>query len=266
MENPIFTLKSVVKSKGEMEDFTGPLALILQLLSKNKIEIKDISISLILEQYLAYLDTMAEMDLEVASEFVAMASHLVYIKTKMLLSGEEDVEELNELINSLEDLRRRDAYIQIKSVTGQLLDMFRSSYGLMVKQPEYLPPDNTYKYMHSINDLARAFFQLIDREEPGGGNTPKAVLYPKRITYSVTEKAAEILGVVKSHGATRVSLLIGDAKSRSEMVAVFIAVLELCRTGSIYLVGCDEELTIVSSGPDAVNAEVPADFDGSFAE
>ena len=66
MENPIFTLTHVVKAKGEMEDFVGPLALILQLLSKNKIEIKDISISLILEQYLAYLDTLTAMDLEVA--------------------------------------------------------------------------------------------------------------------------------------------------------------------------------------------------------
>jgi segregation and condensation protein A len=265
MENPIFTLKSVVKSKGEMQDFTGPLALILQLLSKNKIEIKDISISLILDQYLTYLGAMAEMDLEIASEFVAMASHLVYIKTKMLVSGEDDVEELNDLISSLEDLRRRDNYVQIKAVTGQLDDMYRSSYGLMVKLPEFIAPDTSYKFQHDIRDLINAFYQLIDKEELDGLNSGKTVLYPKRITYSVTEKASEILRSIKAHGATRISALISDARSRSEMVAVFIAVLELCRTGAIYLVGCDEELTLCSSGPDMLN-EAFSGFEDSLQE
>ena len=102
MEDPIFHLSGVVRSRGEMQDFNGPLTLILQLLSKNKIEIKDISISLILEQYLDYLDEMADMDLEVASEFVAMASYLVLIKTKMLLAGGGEVDELGDLISSLE--------------------------------------------------------------------------------------------------------------------------------------------------------------------
>jgi segregation and condensation protein A len=250
MENPIFTLSHVVKSKGEMQDFVGPLALILQLLSKNKVEIKDISVSLILEQYLTYLDSFAAMDLEVASEFVSMASHLVYIKTKMLLSGEEDLEELNDLISSLEELQRRDSYIQIKTITGILAEMYRGSYGLMVKQPEYFAPDNEYKYAHDIKDLLRAFTELIDREELNGLNAAKAVMYPKRITYSVTEKASEILERIKACGAMQIRDLIADAGSRSEMVAVFVAVLELCRTGVLYLVGYDEDMTLCSSGPD----------------
>lgn len=69
-----------------MEDFDGPLDVILLLLSKNKIEIQDISITSILEQYLNYLEEMKRMVMEIASEFIAMASHLMYIKTKMLLS------------------------------------------------------------------------------------------------------------------------------------------------------------------------------------
>ena len=260
MDDPIFTLKNVVRSKGEMEDFTGPLALILQLLSKNKIEIKDISISLILDQYLSYLDEMAELDLEIASEFVAMASHLVFIKTKMLVSGQEDVDELSELISSLEDLRRRDSYAQIKAVTGQLEAMFRNGCGLMVKLPEYIVPDNTYKFEHSVGDLISAFLQLIDREELMGKNTPKAVMYPKPIAYSVTEKAAEILEHIRTRGAERIGALIGQAQSRSEMVAVFIAVLELCRSGAIYLVGFDEELTICA-GSDMRGADARPIFD-----
>ena len=84
-----------------MEDFEGPLNLILMLLSKNKIEIRDIKISDILDQYLDYLAQMESMDLEIASEFIQMASHLLYIKTKTLLSTEDEVSELEMLIASL---------------------------------------------------------------------------------------------------------------------------------------------------------------------
>ena len=78
MDSPIYHLEGVVKAKTEdMEDFVGPLDLILHLLSKNKMEIKDIQISLILDQYLAWMAARKEMDLEVASEFVTMASQLV---------------------------------------------------------------------------------------------------------------------------------------------------------------------------------------------
>ena len=77
MDEPRYHLGSVVHTKGEtLEDFDGPLDVILLLLSKNKIEIQNIQISAILEQYLAYLDEMKRMDMEIASEFIAMASCL----------------------------------------------------------------------------------------------------------------------------------------------------------------------------------------------
>ena len=100
MENPNFYLEGVVHDKDEMQDFEGPLSLILQLLSKNKIEIRDISISDILDQYLAWLQAAQSMDLEIASEFVQMASQLLYIKTRTLLaSDEEEVSELELLMS-----------------------------------------------------------------------------------------------------------------------------------------------------------------------
>ncbi len=88
MDNPSFYLEGVVREKNELQNFEGPLSLILMLLSKNKIEIRDINISDILDQYLEYLDQMQKLDLEIASEFVQMASHLLYIKTKTLLTQE----------------------------------------------------------------------------------------------------------------------------------------------------------------------------------
>ena len=90
MNEPTYHLTGIMRSGGELPaDFDGPLGVILQLLSKNKIDIEDVSISSILEQYLAYLEEMKAMDMEIASEFIAMASHLMLIKTKMLLSAAE---------------------------------------------------------------------------------------------------------------------------------------------------------------------------------
>ena len=94
METPIFHLDSVVKSRAEqMQDFDGPLDLILHLLSKNKMEIKDIQISVILDQYLQWMEQRKEMDLEVSSEFLVLAATLLQIKSKMLLPSEYEEEE-----------------------------------------------------------------------------------------------------------------------------------------------------------------------------
>ena len=120
MDHPIFKLEKVVQPKtGEtLEDFEGPLDLILFLLNKNKIEIQDIPIALILDQYLAYLEQRKQMDLEVASEFVTMAAHLMYIKTRMLLSieDEEAQSEMDALIQSLAERQRGDAYARIRKL------------------------------------------------------------------------------------------------------------------------------------------------------
>ena len=117
MDNPIFKLEGVVheRSAETLQDFEGPLDLILFLLSKNKIEIQDIPIALILEQYLAYLEQRKQLDLEVASEFITMAAHLMYIKTRMLLSieDEEAQNEMEQLIQSLKERQQKDTYLRI---------------------------------------------------------------------------------------------------------------------------------------------------------
>ena len=141
MDSPIYHLEGVVKAKAEdMEDFVGPLDLILHLLSKNKMEIKDIQISLILDQYLAWMAARKELDLEVASEFVTMASQLVYIKTRMLLSihDEEALSEMEQLIASLEEHQRNENYLKIKEITP-LLDR-RYSYGTGLSSPKCRRP------------------------------------------------------------------------------------------------------------------------------
>ena len=144
MDNPSFFLEGVVRDKNELQDFEGPLSLILLLLSKNKIEIRDISISDILDQYLEYLGKMQSMDLEIASEFVQMASHLLYIKTRTLLSGDEEVSELEVLMASLEQLKCRDMYASVQKLLPELKKA--SEIGLLyyAKLPEPLPTPSVH--------------------------------------------------------------------------------------------------------------------------
>lgn len=249
MDNPIFRLEGIVRTKDETSDFEGPLTLILQLLNKNKIEIRDISISLILDQYLGYLETMAELDLDIASEFVTMASHLTYIKTKMLLSGEDEVSELALLISSLEELQRSDIYLQIKSVAQTLSQLYAREGYMMPGPPEYLPVDSEYKYQHSEGDLINAIMQVIGRENAViGSMNPNKPVYPQRTVFSIPEKIVAILQRLKQSGRILVSVLLYESGSRPELIASFIAILELCRVGSIVFSGVEDDVVLTYTG------------------
>ena len=146
MEEPTYHLAGVMHTRDELPaDFDGPLSVILLLLSKNKIEIQDVSITSILEQYLAYLDEMKRMDMEIASEFIAMASYLMYIKTRMLLSKAEQEEaqsEMDKLVESLQKRQRQDAYQQIQKAAKQL--GARNELGMTAPtSPRLSPPCRT---------------------------------------------------------------------------------------------------------------------------
>lgn len=91
MERPVYHIPGAVKDKAENRDFVGPLDLILYLLRKDKIAIRDIPLADILQQYLDWMEARERLDLEVAGEFIAMASQLMYLKTKMLLADRKSV-------------------------------------------------------------------------------------------------------------------------------------------------------------------------------
>lgn len=245
MENPTFHLEGVVRTRDEMQDFSGPLSLILMLLSKNKIEIRDLKISEILEQYLSYIARMKEMDLDIASEFVQMASHLVYIKTRTLLAGDEEVSELEELMDSLEKLRCQDAYSSIKAVTPALLTASMQGLLLFSKEPEPLTVlgKQEYEYRHEPVELLLSLASVFMR---GGRRqaTSSDILIPKRVIYSVREKSIQLVELLKSGRARTLKELINLGKSRSEVVATFISVLELCSSGNMYIAEENGEITV----------------------
>ena len=251
MENPSFFLEGVVKEKNELQDFEGPLSLILMLLSKNKIEIRDIKISEILDQYLEYLAQMQSMDLEIASEFVQMASHLLYIKTKTLLtSDDEEVSELEVLMASLEQLKCKDIYTAVRQVTPELKQA--SELGLLYfsKLPEPLPKTaKEYEYRHEPVDLLKALASVYMR----GGKTPELESFssavPKRIVYSIRDKSRQILRLL-SGGSVTLSGLYAECRSRSEVVATFMSVLELCSMGNIHISRSGDDYMVEFTGGD----------------
>ncbi len=233
--DPTFFLEGVVREKSDMVDFEGPLSLILLLLSKNKIEIRDISVSDILDQYLAYLAEMEKLDLEIASEFVQMASYLLYIKTRMLLTEEKEISELEQLIASLEQLKAKDTYTALKSVTPMLEAASRTGLQYFSRLPEPLPKKTgEYRYSIEAEDLLRGLLTVFTR--PGASAAePASLQMPRRIVYSVRRKSRDILDLLRAEGSMTLSALYQRCESRSELVATFLSVLELCSMGSLLL-------------------------------
>ena len=252
MENPVFKLEKVVRGREEeMQDFEGPLDLILFLLGKNKMEIQDISISLICDQYLQWLEQRQKMDLEVASEFVTMASHLVYIKTRMLLSIEdqEAQSEMDALIQSLEERRRSESYGRIKAMAARLAPMGEFGRNILTRDPEPVERGKIYEYHQQPADLVLAMAEIQNRAErrlPPPQSAFQEIV--RHEPYPVESKAKEILQRLKRHGVTRFLLLFRGNRSRSEIVATFLAVLELCRAHVLHLAGSETDCTVRQAG------------------
>lgn len=259
MDTPVYHLDGVVHSRSQKENFDGPLDLILSLLSKNKMEIQDIQISLILDQYLAWMNRRQALDLEVASEFVIMAAHLVYIKTRMLLSIQDEAatSEMEELIASLEARQCSENYAKIRDILAPLGQRYCVGKNYITKGPEPLSTERTYQYVHQPEDLSRAFQKMLLRAEE---KLPPATAHFEGIVarepYPVEGKAREILEELRRSGTVAFQSIFGESKSRSEVVATFLAVLELCRSKRIYLAGQGAACTLTWMEETAENDQI----------
>ena len=240
MGEPQYRLQGIVHTRSEeMEDFEGPLDVIFLLLSKNKIEIQDVSITAILEQYLAYLEEMKRLDMEIASEFITMASHLMLIKTKMLLSAAEQAEaesELDLLRQSLIERQRKEAIEQIRIAVSVLEPRNEIGRCVFTKEPEPLRRDRTYQYKHEPMDLLKALDAIAERNKR---QLPPPAVNFKGIVgkepYPIGRKTVEVMRRLVLRGVERLKNLFRGNKSRSEVVATFLAVLDLCKTNSVTL-------------------------------
>ena len=217
-------------------DFSGPLDLLLHLIKKSKMEIFDIEISKITQEYLKYLDTMKEMNLDIASEYLVMASELIEIKSKKLLpNNNEEEEEDNEFINSEEALKKRLLeYQKYKESTSIFrgLENNRSSY--YTKTPESI---KNYTDEHIENDgtvdmydLLDAFQRLLERQRYSKPMNTKIA----RKELSVKERVVKIREILKTKKKLNFTELFDDF-SKPYVVVTFLSILEMTKNKEIIL-------------------------------
>ncbi len=244
MQEPSYHLEAVVKTRDELEDFTGPLDVILMLLAKDKIEIRDIRISVLLDQYLAYLDQMKKMDLEIASEFVQMASYLTYIKSRMLLAEEKEVTELETLVSALEQLQNRDALAAVREKAPELAERSARGMRLHVRAPSPLP-DHPLDYRLESAELLLALAPVLLRGTDKAKEEPEPLRgVPTPIIYGIREKSVQLVRLLRENGRMGLRRLFALCKSRSELVATFLSVLELCSAGKLFVTRSGEDYSV----------------------
>lgn len=236
----LFDRLSMEKISYKLEVFEGPMDLLLHLITKHKIDIYDIPISELVEQYVSYVRQMQEENMDVASEFLEMAARLVYIKTVSLLPVYDEVQELkNELRDEL--LEYRDC----KILAGKLSGMTDGFNCLVREFPENVTPDNSYKRLHEPEELLNAYSLAAGkklRRLPPPIDSFKAIVTRKIV--SVGSKIDSIVSSLKKKRKTKLFDIYRRATSRSELIASFLAVLELAKNKTIYVSGEGENTQI----------------------
>ena len=217
--------------KVTLPSFKGPLDLLLHLIKKNEIDIYDIPIALITDQYNSYLMEMEELDLEIAADYIYMAALLIHIKSKMLLprdeSAEGQVEDPRaELVNRLLEYQR------FKSVAETFAEMDVVRMGVFPRPPTSHngePPEIDISEV-SLFDLIDAFRTALTRYKV---NHPQAIEL-KRTLHKVSDKMAELYNRLKERSPIQLQWFI-EGRDRDELIATFLGVLELVRLGGISL-------------------------------
>lgn len=213
--------------------FHGPLDLLLHLIKKHEIDVYDIPIVLVTEQYNAYLDAMQSLDLDVAADYIYMAALLIHIKSKMLLprenEGDEAIEDpRKELVDRLVEYQRFKAVAE----TFAEIDVLR--LGVWSRPPTPPPgseePTEIDMSEVSLFDLIDAFRTALARYK----QAHPAAIELKRVVHKVSDKMAELYLKVQEKSPIRLQWFL-EGRDRNELVAVFLGMLELVRLGGITL-------------------------------
>ena len=214
----------------QLEMFEGPLDLLLHLIKKNEVSIADIPIASITEQYLATLDLMQSLNLDVAGEFLVMAATLVHIKSRMLLpAGDDDAEEDEEGIDPREELvRRLLEYQRFKDAAEQLGQreiLTRDVFTRSMIPSEDIPVPNLREV--SVFDLVTALRRVLER-------LPKENVHEVTLEkITVREKMTLLLDTLHAQSKVLFDSLFAEVKTRMEVVVTFLAMLELVKVRAI---------------------------------
>lgn len=231
------------KLQYKLESFEGPLDLLLFLIQKHKLNIYDINISELLEQYTNAIKSVENLDdLEGASEFLEMAARLVYIKTAMLLPR-DDEEDKDKLRRELQG-----ELIEYQACKKAAEDLRQGYCGgsIFSRSPMKIEADNTYSRKHPPEDILKAYLSALGRKQrklPPPVEAFSGVVHTKLI--SVPSRAIILLRRLYKKTKLKWSELFSRS-GRSESVAMFLAVLDLVKNGRIKI--SDDNQTIALSG------------------
>lgn len=218
--------------KVKIDLFEGPLDLLLYLVKRDHLNIYDIPIAKVTEQYIQYMNLMQMLDLNIAGEFLVMAATLMQIKSKMLLPPEENPNPEEEPLDPREELvKRLLEYEKFKQIAEELR-LKETSQSEVFKRPKaeldilkdapQEPPETQY-FEASIFDLINAFSKALE-------DVPKEVFYEViKDEFTIEGKIHEILHLLLVKESMRISELFAKAKNKIEIIATFLAILELVR-------------------------------------
>lgn len=213
----------------KLEDFEGPLDLLLTLIAKHKLNILDIEIASLLEQYMEFINKVDKEDLDSRSEFLEMAARLVYIKSVSLLPKyEEEAEELKtQLVGELMEY-------SICKLAADDLNQMAKEHIVFVRKPMKVEPDKEYSLSHSVMLLVEALKSSgnrVVRKAPPPDTKFKELVQKK--TVSVSSRVIHLLRRLYKTNTIKYEDIFLDQKDRDEVVAMFVALLGLIRDGKV---------------------------------
>lgn len=210
--------------------FEGPMDLLIHLIKKNEVDIYDIPISLVTDQYLRYIDWMKSMNIDIAGDFLVMAATLTHIKSKMLLPAREDDEEDDPRIEITRPLLE---YLQMKSAAERLSerDILGENTFSRTLDKKDLPIDNAERVIKvGIFELMDAFQKLLERIPA----SQQIDLTTDRI--SVKDRINELIDILEKEGSVTFDQLFDENFTKSELVATFLAILEMVKLALVSIV------------------------------
>ena len=223
----------------KIKDFEGPMDLLLYLITKHKLNIHDIPIFELVEQYTAYIREMKEADMDVASEFLEMAARLVHIKTISLLPVHEEGERLRrELSGELIE------YAECKRV-AQELSKRTEGFDAFGRPMQEIKSDMRYTRVHDPLELMNAYMRVVGkrlRKIPPPLDAFRSIVARKIV--SVSHKISAIVTRLTQVKKQRLTDIYRQSESRSDLVAAFLAVLELAKTNHVRLDGDGDDMTV----------------------
>ena len=266
----------MVQISYKLEHFEGPLDLLLHLIEKNKVNIYDIPIAEITNQYLEYVRNMEREDLNVVSEFLVMAATLLDIKARMLLPKEVD-EEGEEIDPRAELVQRLLEYKTYRLMADELARREDGADRLLYKSPtippevaKYEPPVDLDSLLDGLTlaKLKRVFEQVMKRKEDKVDPIRSNFGTIRREPVSLEQKIGSVLGYARKNRHFSFHHLLEEQADKLEVVVTFLAVLELMKIGKIHLVQEETfgDMEIEALEPEGEEAELDLDGLADFAE